>query len=166
MITVRKLLFMSCMSLLALVAGCPGKDEPSATTASTPAAATPETGPPADTAEVPPAPACATSNATGDKHDASIRITLNSDGSVNKIEGKNANGIWEDPRREQSEQPESMGACIASIEVHALNDSTKELMNADGTAAHADAGIADPPYNTHCHRWVVINGVNRLVHCS
>jgi hypothetical protein len=93
-----------------------------------------------------------------------MRITLNSDGTVNQIEGKNAADIWESPRG-QAESPESLGACIVTIEVFALNSSTKELQNPDGSPTHTHSGPSNPPYNTHCHRWVRINNVNTLVHC-
>jgi hypothetical protein len=163
--TLRKLTVLSGIPLLALLAGCPGDGEGPPTTTAGPAPATSEVGPPATTAEVPRAPACAATNATGDYRAASMRITLNSDGTVDQIEGKNAAGIWEAPRGQQEQPPESLGACVASIEVFALNDSTKELQNPDGTSTHQHQGASSPPYNTHCHRWVRINNVNVLVHC-
>jgi hypothetical protein len=156
---------MSGLSLLAFLAGCPGNGEaPPATTAG-PVPGETEAGPRATTAEVPPAADCASSNATGEYRAASMRITLNSDGTVAQIEGKNAAGVWESPRGQQQEPPDSLGACVTSIDVFALNDSTKELQNPDGTPTHSHAGPSNPPYNTHCHRWVRINNVNTLVHC-
>jgi hypothetical protein len=168
MAMIRKVGLMLSISLLTLAAGCPGKEEPppaATSEAEGPAATTSPAAPPASTAEVPPATACATSNATGDYREASIRITLNSDGTVNKVEGKNTSGVWESPRKEVTTPPESFGPCIASIEIHALNESTADLQNPDGTPAHPDAGVSNPPYNTHCHVWVYQNGVNKLVHC-
>src|SRR5688572_10138428 len=148
----EKLPYLLSLSKLTLAAGCPGDDEPAVDPPSAADTRPPETAPPATVAENPPAPACANSNAGDEYVEAAIRFTLNSDGSVYKVEGKNANGVWEGPRQQQADTPKSRGVCIATIQLFSLNrDTPDELIAANGDPAHSDTGLSNPPYTTHCH---------------
>jgi hypothetical protein len=163
----KTLLYLLSLSILTLTAGCPRDDEPAADGPSAADTGPAEAAPRATEAEIPATLACANSNAGDEFVEAAIRITLNSDGSLNQIEGKNDNGIWEGPRQQQTATPESRGDCIASIQLFSLNrDNPKELTAPNGDPAHSDTGVVNPPYTTHCHRWALIQGENTLVHCK
>ena len=93
-----------------------------------------------------------------------IRITLNADGTVDKIEGRDAGGNWEPDLKEQNTPPLSLGTAVATIEIFEHNGSEDDVASG-GAPLHSHAGGQSPPWGSHCHRWVKINNVNTLIHC-
>ena len=92
-----------------------------------------------------------------------IRITLNADGTVDSIEG-NEGGNWEPKLTEQNTPPQSLGTKLATVEVFTHDGSENEVASG-AVPLHSHAGGQNAPWGSHCHRWVVISGVNTLVHC-
>ncbi|MFZ2508780.1 MAG: hypothetical protein WAW79_09965 [Steroidobacteraceae bacterium] len=153
----KTLLLVSGLSILALVTSCKRGPEadPQATTGPDPT--------PVDLVE--PATPCGAGDGPAVAGVGKIRITLNGDGTVGQIEGTDAGGNFEPILEQQEATPASLGECLTTIQVNDLNDSTEDLMGAEGESLHSNAAQSNPPYNTHCHRWVKINNVNYLVHC-
>jgi len=119
-------------------------------------------------AEVSSLPDCVPANAptnepapgTGER----MRITLNGDGTISKIEGTNAVGLWETSRRDLTATSPSQGSCVQRIEIFALNDDPAILLQG-GAETHQHAGGQHTGTSPHCHRVYKYQGGSVLVHC-
>ena len=146
-------------SLVAL-AGCCHEDDESAGQGAGGAGGT---GGGANTA--PTLPACNSANVPAGEVERrpgdTLRITMNGDGTINKFEGKNGAGLWEDARQTLTSVSPSQGACIVRLEMYALNNDPTVLNN----PPHGHAGGAHTGTSPHCHRLYTYQGGSTLVHC-
>jgi hypothetical protein len=99
----------------------------------------------------------------GPPNEAAIRIYLKADGTMIRAEGVRG-GIWE-AAVAFSDKPRSVGTKLADIELWTHDGTETDLKNADGTSSHPHSGPVNPPWNTHCHRYVTIDSQWVLVHC-
>lgn len=154
---------MLSVSVLLLVAGCNGSKEP---VANVPKAPTAE-GNAAGGAGPLPVPEC--SPAADDQYSTSpgprMRVTFNADGSVNQIEGKDLENNWEPALHSQTNEPASVGNCVARLEIYMHDGSETDLKDDAGDSTHSHAIQTNPPYNTHCHKWAYSGGTRYLAHC-
>lgn len=113
-------------------------------------------------------PNCAPGNAPADEPAPGtgnrMRITLNGDGTISKIEGTNAVGLWESSRKDLVGASPSQGACVQRIEIFALNDDPAILLQG-GQETHEHAGGQHTGTSPHCHRVYNYQGGSQLVHC-
>jgi hypothetical protein len=148
----RKLLLLFGVVSLLTLAGCPDKKiEPAA--------------PQATEAELPPGGGSVAGDEDGGGHAGQIRITLNADGTVDKIEGTDEGGNWQGKLSEQGGTPASRGALLTTIELYAHDESEADVATPTGDPLHGHGGATNAPWGGHCHRWAVVQGVNQLVHC-
>jgi hypothetical protein len=120
-------------------------------------------GPQATQAELPPASVAGDEDGGG--HTGKIRVTLNADGTLDKIEGTDKGGNWEPKLSEQGGTPASRGALLTKIELFEHDGSEADVASATGDPLHGHGGQTNAPWGGHCHKWAVVQGVNQLVHC-
>jgi len=96
-----------------------------------------------------------------------IRIYLKADGTVIRAEGLKG-GIWE-KEAELSGEPTGLGSKLVDISVWDHDGSLNDLKINDGTthgqSAHHHAGPTNPPWNTHCHKYIQIGTQWVVTHC-
>ena len=86
--------------------------------------------------------------------DAVIRLYLTADGTMIRAEGKRG-GNWEGQTVFDS-IPSSLGEEIADITLWKHDGTETDVANEDGTPAHVHSGLTNPPWGSHCHRWIRI----------
>ena len=145
--------FATGISIILLVSGCDRAPAPETPAGPAADAQEPSTG--ADTA------ALATEDPEG-----RIRITLNADGTVYKVEGRispleggSPVGDWQGPLKEvDGTDPDSAGEIIATIELRSFESDPED-------EAHSHGGGADITAIPHCHEWIYLGTKRKLVHC-
>ena len=105
--------------------------------------------------------------APGSKADAEIVLYLKADGTLLRAEGLRG-GIFE-KESEISGEPHGLGKKVADISIWDHDGSLEDLKIEDGTtdgkSAHLHSGLVNPPWNSHCHKWIKIGGTWLLDHC-
>ncbi len=160
----KKLILTFAMATIVLASGCKkdedAKADAAASSAAASAAAAASTGGGDN-----PLPECRASAGSSTSAGPTTRITLNGDGSMFKVEGRDGNGNWESAGGELELPGFSRGACVARIEIFMHTGETKDLLNSDGTVKHPHSGPIHSSGPAHCHNVVVYQGKTYIYHC-
>jgi hypothetical protein len=100
------------------------------------------------------------------KNEAEIILYLKADGTLIRAEGLRGGNFEQETVL--SGKPKGLGKKVADIAIYEHDGSLSE-MTVDGTttgaSAHPHSGPVTPPFNTHCHRYVMIDSQYVITHC-
>jgi hypothetical protein len=100
------------------------------------------------------------------KDEAEIILYLKGDGTLIRAEGLMGGNFEKEFALPGN--PGGLGRKIADIEIWEHDGSIQDLTvgnSPTGASAHPHSGPVNPPFNTHCHKYITVGGQPVMIHC-